>query len=374
MACSLLFALLLCEGGLRIAGVQLNASLYSADPELGWVLRPGASGWNVIEGEAFLRVNRLGQLDPERSYQKPAGVLRIAFIGDSLVEARQVAMDSRFTRIMERELARCGLDRVEVLNFGVPGYGTAQELLQLRSRVWKYNPDIVLLGVYLGNDLFDNHPALDYTTPELRPYFRLQDARLVFDDSYRRNPKLAPRAIRLHDWVAGVVNRSRVLMLLRHVRIAMQTYKAPENVSGGGKIGFDDVFRPPAHPHMQEAWRVTEALCLEIRNEVRGHKAKFAMVSFPMNQQIDGDSARRENFRRTLGEQGDLDYASKRLAALAAREQIAFLDLGPPLLDYAIHHGAVSGFKNTQPNAGHLNELGHRVAGEALTAFVCRGW
>ena len=36
--------------------------------------------------------------------------------------------------------------QVEVINFGVSGYGTAQELLTLRQKVWDFSPDIVVLA------------------------------------------------------------------------------------------------------------------------------------------------------------------------------------------------------------------------------------
>src|SRR5205814_6625220 len=53
--------------------------------------------------------------------------------------------------------------KIEVLNFGVSGYGTAQELLTLREQVWKYSPDIVMLAITTNNDITDNLRALKKT-------------------------------------------------------------------------------------------------------------------------------------------------------------------------------------------------------------------
>ena len=47
--------------------------------------------------------------------------------------------------------------------------------LLTNPKVWKYQPDMVILGVYPGNDLFDNYYPLDYTDPELRPHFVLRE-------------------------------------------------------------------------------------------------------------------------------------------------------------------------------------------------------
>jgi len=50
----------------------------------------------------------------------------------------------------------------ETLNFGVSGYGTAQRLVILQTRVWKYHPDMVLLAVFPGNDIRNNRASLNH--------------------------------------------------------------------------------------------------------------------------------------------------------------------------------------------------------------------
>ena len=69
-----------------------------------------------------------------------------------------------------------------MINFGVSGYGTAQELLTLRHYVWDYSPDIVLMAFLPGNDVRNNSKELE---PEkLRPFFRLRDGELELDRSF----------------------------------------------------------------------------------------------------------------------------------------------------------------------------------------------
>ncbi|MBU1849701.1 MAG: hypothetical protein KKH40_03155, partial [Nanoarchaeota archaeon] len=48
----------------------------------------------------------------------------------------------------------------EVINLGVSGYGTDQELILLQKEGLKYNPDVVILGFYLENDKPDNSKEL----------------------------------------------------------------------------------------------------------------------------------------------------------------------------------------------------------------------
>ena len=74
------------ELSLRAAGYS-SPVWYRPDPELGWTLRPGISGWFSREGKSFVQVNSAGQRDREHSLEKPAGVYRIAVLGDAYAEA-----------------------------------------------------------------------------------------------------------------------------------------------------------------------------------------------------------------------------------------------------------------------------------------------
>jgi hypothetical protein len=76
---------------------------------------------------------------------------------------------------------------VEAVNFGVSGYGTAQELITLRDKVFDYEPDIVLLAFTTNNDVTDNSRALK-RTDEI-PYFLMREGALVrTTPSARRAP------------------------------------------------------------------------------------------------------------------------------------------------------------------------------------------
>ena len=45
----------------------------------------------------------------------------------------------------------------EIINTGVVGWGNDQEYLFLIDEGLRYEPDIVLLAFYTGNDMTDNH-------------------------------------------------------------------------------------------------------------------------------------------------------------------------------------------------------------------------
>ena len=105
----------------------------------GWRLRPGAAGWNSREGKAYVTINADGWRGPRVMPRKPPNTLRIAVLGDSFVEAVHVPYEQSVCAVLQQELAQhCGVasrQQVEVLNFGMTAYGTAQELLTLREEV-----------------------------------------------------------------------------------------------------------------------------------------------------------------------------------------------------------------------------------------------
>jgi len=172
----LLMGVVIGEVGLRVARVEgypkigdfvesAPTRFHTSDPNLGWKLKPGASGeWNG-EGSSFVQVNSEGLRDREHTKAKPPNTLRVAVLGDSFTEAIHVPVEQTFWSKLERKLGNCeavkGRKNVEVMNFGVQGYGTAQELIMLRKKVWDYSPDIVILAFFIGNDIINNSPQLE---------------------------------------------------------------------------------------------------------------------------------------------------------------------------------------------------------------------
>src|SRR5687767_12494392 len=114
------------EVALRVAGYSAP-EFYSLDQTRGYSLRPGTEGWFRREGVAYVRINSDGLRDREHSITKPENVVRIALLGDSYPEAFSVATEDTFWSFMEKKLQECDAfpgKHVEVLNFGVSGYGT----------------------------------------------------------------------------------------------------------------------------------------------------------------------------------------------------------------------------------------------------------
>jgi hypothetical protein len=363
--------LLLAELLLRAAGVAYPV-FSRPDDERGWALRPGARGPYLTEGNSFIEINRDGFRDRERPRIKPAETLRIAVLGDSYTEALPIPIDQTFWRVLEGELNRDTTRhgrRVEVLNFGVNGYSTAQELLTLGCCVWHYAPDIVLLAFYPGNDLHDNSRALDWSpTRYARPYFTRAGGGWSVDRSFKRSWRYRAGKI------AGP--------LLAHSRVLQVANRAHNTIIRQQRTGLamDAEFRTdlgvylePATRDWMEAWVTTEALLTAMARDVSRHGARFAVATVTASIEVYPDPAVRARVTRQVAGV-DLLRPGRRIQALGASEGFPVLQLAPPLQAYADAHRAfLHGFGNTPPGIGHWNSLGHRIAGTAIATWM-GGW
>jgi hypothetical protein len=372
-AAATLGCLLFVEAALRLVGYSYP-SFYEPDSSRGWRLRAGEEAWWRREGEALVRINSAGWRDAERARVKPRGAWRLAVVGDSVVEAMQVPLEQTLPQLLERRLAGCPAlagRRLEVLNFGVSGYGTAQEWLTFRHDVLDYSPDAALLVFFAGNDVSNNLRALDGNPG--RPYYRLGPAgELTYDNAFRRTRgfRLRLRAGFLYD----VANELRLLQLAKGAAAGWRTRsRGAAGADPGADVGLEEpVFRPPRDAAWREAWDVTEALLGAFAETARASKVPLGVATANLPLQAHPDAAVRARAAERLGVD-DLDHADRRVAAAATKLGLPVLALAPPLRARAERDGAyLHGFANTPPGTGHWNAAGHAAAAEALAPWICR--
>jgi len=368
------------EVALRMARLQFEPQLYTADRLLGWKLRAGASGMVTSENRQFIQINSHGFRDRERAYDKPANTLRIAVLGNSWTEALQVPLEKTYTTVLEqkvRESACFAPKQVEVLNFGVAGYSTAQELLALQQEVWNYHPDIVLLAFYPARDIANNLRELNNAVnPEQSPYFVYRQNELVLDDSFRSLPVLEERQMLFQNirYRVGqhvhLLQAIAALQRLGRIRLAMLETSAKAQKSGVDNLEYT-IYAPPSDATMQSAWRVTEGLFLLLRDQVRSHGAEFRIVTLATRPQVLPDRAKRQEIMHKLGV-AELSYADERIREFGEQEDIPVTNLAPALAAYAeAQQVYLNGFNSANFGAGHWNETGHRLAAEVIAHELC---
>jgi hypothetical protein len=325
------------EVALRLAGYS-TPQLHQLDADLGWSLRAHKSGAYAAEdGRTHVAINAAGFRDRQHALDKPDPVYRIAILGDEYSEAMSVALRDTWWWRLEPELQRCDFQPgklVEVLNFGVAGYGTAQELVLLQKTVMRYAPDLVLLQFAAG-DVIDNSFAL---TPEkLRPFYFL-DAHGVprIDESFASSPDFARRMQTRYRLAAEIADHSRALELVRE--LARQTFIPPAHAEPDPAL-----LGPPRDRVHEDAWRVTEALIAKAADYARRNGAELALVVVPPARQASEAKS----------------YADQRLTALGASLRMPVITLGGSLqpAQYA--------------RTGGWTSAGHRAAAELIAQRLC---
>jgi lysophospholipase L1-like esterase len=152
-ASSCAVGLLLAEGILRVGGYG-NAVEFDYRPEVGWVHTPNQEASTV--GRWTVRINSTGFRGPEYRTPKPSGLFRILLAGDSFTFGYGVAEDSTYGAQLERLLSgrppTC--ESVQVVNGGVNGYNTEQEVAFVQQLGLQLEPDLVIIG-FNPNDIME---------------------------------------------------------------------------------------------------------------------------------------------------------------------------------------------------------------------------
>jgi hypothetical protein len=135
------------------------------DQRYGWIFTPGATvNWtNHIDYWTSTKVNSIGFLDrePPAAGAHP-GVCRIAFIGDSFVEAAQVAIPDKFHVVFE-QMANMQIQygrRVQTFALGLSATGQSNQLPYYDVFARPLTPDVVVL-VFVLNDFANNSTWLE---------------------------------------------------------------------------------------------------------------------------------------------------------------------------------------------------------------------
>jgi hypothetical protein len=102
--------------------------------------------------DVIITYNKRGMRGPEYPLQKGPGVFRIALIGSSAEAGRGVSDHETFAHLLEERLNRDdignGIQKFELWNFSVEGYGALQKLAVVEEQVIPCDPDLIIWVTY----------------------------------------------------------------------------------------------------------------------------------------------------------------------------------------------------------------------------------
>lgn len=376
-AAGLLLGLLVVEVATRVLVPLPPSSFLNLDPVLGTFHEPRASGrWTNLQREfdTLVTINSKGLRDREFTYEKPGGAFRVLALGDSFVEALQVNLEDTFSKRLEALLDANrpdGYPAYEIINAGVSGYATDNELLLYLNEGQKYQPDLVLLTLLPNNDILDNSYALGGG----RPYFTLEGSELVL---HSEAPAVGPARESLFRAVRGWLHRH-----LKVYRIAadaaVRNTRMRQVLRDAGLLGITNLdvpgdylreyvlFGPDLSGEFQDAWELTQALLLRLRQEARQRQARFAVVLIPYAFQVYPDrwEAILREYPPMQGKAWDLSKPDRMVMQFLDQHEIPYIHL-LPIMEAEAVRGASLYFSHD----GHLNEAGHQVVARAIYEFL----
>jgi lysophospholipase L1-like esterase len=140
----------------RTPGYQA-LTVASADETLLWEYRPSTA--LTIRG-VTLETNAHGFRDVERTLERPEGVERVVFLGDSVVFGHGTERrDGLVARYEELARAEVPGGRLEALNLGVDGYCTPQIAELMKVRALAFSPQRILYVFCLNDFDFEGSSA-----------------------------------------------------------------------------------------------------------------------------------------------------------------------------------------------------------------------
>ena len=168
-------------------------------------LTPGAQGWAWGKD---ISVNPAGYIGPEPRTGTQARD-RIIVLGDSITFGNNLPADQTYPAQLRQRFNQEGVD-CDILNFGLGGYDTIQEVATLEHKGLQYKPRLVIVGFCLNdvgvvstNLLYITHAKKYFTNPvithsrliqflltrwdrkKLGDFYTWQNTPSVFMESYR---------------------------------------------------------------------------------------------------------------------------------------------------------------------------------------------
>jgi hypothetical protein len=173
-----------------------DTSYFVYDRELGWTVGPNRRSPN---GLYFSSVEGVRCAGPNLRLADQSPRFRVALIGDSHAFSFEVPFEESWGYHLQRFLG----DDVQVLNFGVDGYGIDQMYLRYQRDVRPWKPQVLVIG-FIGHDLLRTmavYPIVTFGWPGylVKPRFAIEHRELTLLNVPLPTPNEVLGASRIHE-------------------------------------------------------------------------------------------------------------------------------------------------------------------------------
>ena len=324
--------------------------IYEEDPLRGWKLQPDLDTSTADpngEYSHLIQTNSRGERSPEISVSDSQFL--ILGIGDSMAFAHGVEENESYSRLLENSLQEKGND-VVVLNTGVGGYNTKQELDALESYLEEFDPNLVVLQFFTGNDVYGNlEDSLRYD---------------VIDGCLTSKPvegtgfKYFLRTnLKSYGFFAETLRTVPVVNDLL-MSVGLMSKKRPN-------VYMLSMQNPPT-AEMQPAWDETERQIERAQDITDAYGVKMIVMVIPSSFQVYNEIAKNALVSYGLTEEGfEFDFPEKQIASFAeGKQNLIVVSL--------LEEFRKSDKKLFYEKDPHLTAAGHALAAQVLEKEILK--
>ena len=312
-------------------------------PNAEWIIR-------TKDYKTQIRTNSLGFRGPEMPTEQKGDELRILFLGDSFVEAKQVKEEKRFAERTGALLAAKLGKPVVTRALAIGGSNPALELLYYREIGREFDPDIVVQVLFPENDLL----------PMEGPYtFHTESGGLVLEDIWVEPAPPCP-------WKCEMLKRSSILRAFYHSSRRKETRETMDPKQLGDYYWYTNEGQDVLE--RENRWEVLQALVDTLRREVENDGGKFFVLLMPSGFEMQPVWQEEYLSESPLPRES---WNTSQLLSTAEdvlhRKSIPVLDLRDAFLGTVSDEDPL--YYKSDP---HLSLRGHEVAAQAIAEALLR--
>jgi hypothetical protein len=362
---------------------SINKLCCEYDELIGWRHIPNQTAlFYQSEHQTTLSYNSQGIRGPEYSFEKPEDEFRIAVLGDSFAEGYTVEFEDLFSELLKKQLTERTGRKIEIINFGVTGYSTDQELLKFQRDVKFYNPDLTIL-MFHDNDVWYN--TREYYLAwgfRYKPLFQIENEALTLTNVPvpLHTPSRTETLEKLKNFFYKnsnlyhlVKQKIKGIPLLYSLTVKIKLTDPPYTREKNLLPKEFGIFQKTYSPEIRSAWEITGLLLELLRKETQTIESELLVFYVPQKAAVYSDQW--ENLIKYYSledDQWNNEQVAQELGNILEMLEIEYINPMQRMFQY------INNADNAEPlyflNDGHWNEKGNLLAAEILADYIIQNY
>ena len=329
---------------------------------------PGGGIPHQLVPGSNMRTNSQGFRDRERPIQRTSSAPRVVAIGDSFTWGAGASYEETFTTLVEHGLNEIS-PGAEVINLGIIGYQPAEYLSLLRMHGLAYDPDLVLVNLYIGNDLM---PAEGMVMIVAGQRHRVHVNGNWFHDHVSWDHwylyhNLTHAYGMVVNWLREAREDAGSTSPAVPLTIRMEPKSSPALFSAWSRRylrvihGIGDQYLKHDTPAFLSRWRDTRETLDKLDALLREHGIPWILVLSPAEEQVDQELQRQYlEMVKGASQEYEFDKPQRLLREWSATQGVRLIDLAPAF------RANVTQYRLYVNDDIHWNSNGHAMAAAVI--------